>query len=191
MLGVSPDCAVKRFWCLESPTSRPGPQFPLVRNKAGFETFTEPSGSCLGEARFSPWRPEQPPPRPRTFPRSQGSPPPVTRLRGVPVINSPASLLPAPWALLPTAAAREGLPASLSLQSQATGSSSGSKFSQTNQASQQTGDQNNKARLRNPDSGKEATPSISPGQGAAKLGQACGSEPAWPGLFLYRLGGGG
>ena len=61
----------------------------------------------------------------------------------------------------------------------------------TNQASPQTGDQNNKARLRNPDSGKEATQSLSPGQGAVKLGQACGSEPAWPGLFLYCLGGGG
>lgn len=168
----------------------PGPQFPLVSNQAGFEMFTEPSGSCLGEACFSPSRPEQPPPRPPAFPGSQGSPhqhPPGPRwcreAGEIPASSSPLGLV--------TNSEREGLPASLSLQSQAAGSSSGSKFSQTNQARQQTGDQNNKARLRNPDSGKEATPSISPGQGAAKLGQACGSEPAWPGLFLYRLGGGG
>lgn len=37
----------------------------------------------------------------------------------------------------------------------------GSKRSQTNQARQQAGDQNNKERLRNPDSGKEATLSLS------------------------------
>lgn len=61
--------------------------------------------------------------------------------------------------MLPTA--REGPPAFPSLQGHAAGSLSGSKFSQTNQASQQTGDQNNKERFRNPDSGKEATLSLS------------------------------
>lgn len=64
---------------------------------------------------------------------------------------------------------REGLPAFPSLQGQAAGSLSGSTFSQTNQASQQAGDQNNKERLRNPDSGKEATLRLSR-TGGGKIG---------------------
>lgn len=105
LLGVSPDGAVNRFWGQESPTSRPGPQFPLVSNQAGFEMFTEPSGSYLGEACFSPSCPEQPPPRPPAFPRSQGSPA-THQAPGGALKLERFQLLPAPWALLPTARER-------------------------------------------------------------------------------------
>lgn len=68
------------------------------------------------------------------------------------------------------------LPGLLSLQGRVPVSLLGNEFSQTNQASQQTGDQNNKERLRNPDRGKEATRSLSPGRGAVKWGQPVGQS---------------
>lgn len=121
-----------------------------------------PSRFCLGEAYLLLWRPVS-----IIHPHSQGhkasQPVPQAVTVAVPPGQDPASQL---W---PLAQASVGLVTNRERESScltlSSGPSSrsflGSNFSQTNQASQQTGNQNNKERLRNSDSGKEATLSFS------------------------------
>lgn len=118
-----------------------------------------PSQSCLGEGYLLLWSPVS-----IIHPHSRGHkasrPVPQAVTVAIPPGQDPARQLWPPSVGLVTNSERGSSCLTLS-----SGPSSGSflarNFFQTNQASQQTGDQNNKEQLRNSDSGKEATLSFS------------------------------